>query len=263
MKSGFPLELFAREEILRSGLSLSSTKQFLNEDNFKNEIDIEASYQVLDNSFKPTAHLTTTFLVECKKNDSSPWVFFSDEFSSIGSNLVFRSQGKAAEISLHRLSPLPKHLHVVSKTAASIYVLPFKSEDSKEGRQIYDAIAKLISCYRFYSRPWPQSRHRRSHWATYFHLVVLFEGNLLLAHLHENKLSLKPVRYVLVNHIEPGPLHYSNFAIDVVRKDYLKTFLSKTKASHLILNDWIKRHGIPKDVTESISTQPRHAKNAR
>jgi len=245
LKSGFPLELYARDTILQSGLILSSSKHFLDEDSEKREIDLEASFQIVDGSYIGRLPLLDVLLIECKKNENSPWVFFSDLFVNSGTNFLLKSGNRNELINLARYAPQLKHHHNKAPNIASSYVLPFKSEDSKEARQIYEAISKLVSCYRFANRKLPRNFRSKDTLAFYYHLIVLFEGKLLLATKKDNDLFLKSVRHVVVNHIEPGPVSDSYFVIDIVHRDYLEKYLSKIKAEHLNLQRWLDKHGVP------------------
>ena len=79
VKCGFPLEIYCREKLLKSGFGLGSDQYYFDSQNKLREIDGEADIQKKIKYKDKEMILFLKIHIECKESDKKQWVFFHEK----------------------------------------------------------------------------------------------------------------------------------------------------------------------------------------
>lgn len=237
LSSGFLLELYCENKLLKKGFGVEFAQYFVDEEGVNREIDICANYQ---DSYKEKAQNTlfSSVIIECKKNKKHPWVFIED-LSGGHLNCYSDSSKVQEELNVYSIDH-----HYLKKPASKNYNVCFCGPNSRDHRQIYDAVKNVISYYEFSLeriKKLRKSSESNKVGTNIFYLTVVFDGLLFLANAKPKDIKLKEVKHVILNvsqqNKKDNKYHY--YSIDIVQKSYFDFFLNGLKKDHKSLKEKI------------------------
>jgi len=233
-KSGFPLEAFSSIILDKFGWGITPHLLFFNSaKNCYNEIDIHASKESSRKGFK---EVTETLIIECKKQEKKPWVFFEQQEP----NTDFRALQIALDSDEQPFErDFKKHYYHGKKPCA--YHFPCFVKSGKPD-VILDTVNHVIDsmafCRNLISRI--NEEYKLARVQEVFYPVIVLSGKLFSAKIltngkieitKSNHLQLKVSRAVE----EPKLLELTEdqtcfnftkeYLIDIVRKDWFESFL--------------------------------------
>lgn len=198
VKCGFPLEIYCRKELLKSGFGLGCSQYYFNSENKLREIDGEAEIQEKIKYKDEKITLFSIIFIECKKSDKKQWVFFHEEpyFSDLNFNTNIKDIKEKMNLKLPNEC---KNIHYYNfNNVAQNYVIPFCNPNSNESRQIYDSLLSLINYYEHHLK---EKIHYNvsSPYIELNFLCVVYDGVIIMAEPTENTFKLKEAKHVIVN----------------------------------------------------------------
>jgi hypothetical protein len=250
-KSGYPLEIEISSMLDKRWDEVINTDSYYDSDEGKTrDIDINAYriFDFLNGSLVFTANLT----IECKKSESSAWVFFTRpfkyNFTSISGQYIDGLQvlTKNLDSSINMeliLSSSKLHYSRLRKVAACFAEFPFqgKKSESYGKKEIFEAMTQLKK-YITYTNEKILKTNIPVTIDVYFPCIV-FDGQIFEAQIKGEMLRLKRTEHILLTTSQPSP--YSiwdlRFMIDVVSKSYFQNFLSEIDDSIKSIQQVIKR----------------------
>lgn len=218
IKSGYPLEYFCINTLLTIDWTVFSDKQYILPNGDYREIDIHATNQFSDR--RMIKDVFSSLIIECKKNHNKPWVFFKDPHTPLRYlNFLTNidSNNFSSSLKINFILGGDKHHFVSSHDVSSSYLVAFTKTNAKENRQIYEAITKVIECFKF-NKKQKEQFIRRDKYFEIVYLVVVFDGQMFLAFINGNNVTLEERNHIIV------PINYSeilqshNYTIDVVKR---------------------------------------------
>jgi hypothetical protein len=252
-KSGYPLEIEISSMLDGKWEDVISTDSYYDSDEGKTrDIDINARryYDFLDASLILLVNLT----IECKKSENSAWVFFSRPFrydiSEIDGQYIDQIQALTNfdnTINMELiLSSSRLHYSRIRKAArcfAEFHYQGKKTEISGK-KEIFEAENQLKKYVSYVNE-----KTLKGNVSTDMNFIelqfpcIVFDGEMFEAQIKGNSLGLKKVQHLLLSTSQPSP--YSewdrSFLIDVVHKDYFKTFLREIEDSTKSLRLAVKK----------------------
>jgi hypothetical protein len=240
VKCGFPLEIYCRKELLKSGFALGSGQYYFNDENKLREIDGEADIQEEIKYKGDKITLFSIIFIECKKSDKKQWVFFHDKAWLSDLNFNTNIKGLEEKINL-KLANEYKNIHYYNfKNVAQNYVIPFCNPNSNESRQIYDSLLGLIN----YAEQHLKEKIHYKGSSPYFELNVLcviYDGVIIMAEPTENTFKLKEAKHVIVNFNQRKEFKSYNYSIDIVQRSYFKKYLEIIKQDNNTIKEYIQK----------------------
>lgn len=238
--SGVPLEIFSSIVLEKLGWDIRQGSRYLSKRFDKEkEIDIIAEKESI--SFK---NIRNVLVLECKKSEKKPWVFFTQE------KMIDTARGGMVSTSnigglYERLKQNPNKLHYVGKPYHAYYLFPYTNyfgKEKKEESQIYIAINEVTNATSFLMKQYLDSYYKLGKEFNFlFHPIIVIDGNLISAKIDGENINLRPCNHLqfLVNLELEVPTEISHilkkyifktksFIIDVIKKEYLKEFLKES-----------------------------------
>lgn len=238
ISSGFPLEIYCKNQLFQKYWSVALTKYYLTKDGTYREIDCEASIRSEAKIGGNNTSFLTNMVIECKKSLNNPWVFFK-HFSVHDLNIYIDDKYCDEYCRLKTLSQLKKHHFMTMKDVAESYMVPFGNQN--ENRAIYESVYKLIELFKSFE---PHRKNPiRHHFIQVYYLTIVFDGSLFLADVNnDSKIDLKEKNHILLRVDQKSQAKYGHFAIDVVRKQYFEKYLDILRKDHTSVIDFFNKY---------------------
>ena len=240
-KSGYPLEVFCKKVLLESGFGISIGQPYLTKDGVLRSIDAEGDfYSDLRIKDRRIGFYSMAY-IECKKNDNHPWIFFQDEHTRPEINV--RSSYQGIEEFFHQLE-MKRHHYNKDGVFASSYKVAFCGADSKEAKQIYEAVQQVRGfcdhgreMYELYEKEDAEKNKNQNFIQIVVeYLTIVFDGELFMVNCLENEVVANETQYVLLVDYSKEMMKYKYYTIEIVKKDYLPTYLSDIKQTHKLIS---------------------------
>jgi hypothetical protein len=249
-KTGYPLEIEVSALLDGKWDRVVNTDTYNDKDLGKTrDIDISTyTSWTTENGIDVSVHLA----IECKKSDNMAWVFFTrpckKENLDISGHYIDGSNRMNKSFSTcgvrNYIANLSNFHYLNFSTAAVCFTelyIEGKQADCKNG-EIFEAInqikkyvldKKIITMYDedypiFIDLHFP---------------CIVFDGKMFEAQIRNGLIDLNERKHIILQTSEPALRNrsYLNFIIDIVHKDYFKTYLELIEANIRELNNRIKR----------------------
>jgi len=241
MKSGFPVEIEVINACMMKRIPMMPSMRYEYQGDLR-EIDVLAYLESASSSPKENQQYTSTeLIIECKKSESKPWVFFS---ANLGHLLTMPQVGfvkyysdfnayfeKIGERSLlgqiaHKLKN--NHYNDSTIPRCITYCEAFRDQNTRENN-IYSAIESVLS-FLSWDIDWrSESSDELGDFSTFYFPVIVLDGELLEAKQQGNGLSVRRRNHIQLRAIfDRGKV----FIIDIVRKNHFATYLQMIEEDH-------------------------------
>jgi len=253
-KSGFPTELYV--------LDVCSTKNTGRMPNIRyvyqgeeREIDLLAFFEEINPNPRGNAnpqYTTTNMVVECKKAESKPWVFFStSSFQRSGSlvhrtcyvsdfDLFFVHKGKHSLLGQIFKYLKENHYADMKIPTCISYCEAFKNPSSPS--EIYKAVDSVLSFTSCEVGRRLKECEEVGFRTNFYYPIVVLEGDMVEAKVDRGNLLVEER-----DHIQLRVTYDHNlFVVDVVRKDHFDDFFELIQKDHNEFVSSIGRINFPK-----------------
>ena len=246
IKSSFPLELEVSIILEKNGWTIFPNEYISDEVGNNYEIDTLAIKSVISKTKDNKEEIRSFFqlIIECKKCQKHPWVFFIRERQkyddnadlikhahNFGTNRPFRcsDQGPSSNLDYFKNKINYSTLNLISGTEKSTnYCQAFR--DPNQDNQIYFAIRGVLRVLDILKTQ-SNKTYYNGRWAQIIlesHIpIIVVDNNLFEGKLKKEGLEVKETKYVPL--IINSGKDLGRIIIHIVRKDYLEKFLQKTK----------------------------------
>ncbi|AET66630.1 hypothetical protein Desor_0954 [Desulfosporosinus orientis DSM 765] len=226
LKSGFPLELYCQQKVLDYNWSINMNKQYQDKDDNFREIDIEAHKQDM---IAENLRLSTRLIIECKKNHSNPWVFFREK--THGPIMYLTVAGDIDESGKenffwrhHYKETVLEHHYKTTTDKSRAYVVPFKHDNPKENRQIYESVSSVINYYKHHGLEKIRTFDRN--FIKLFYFVVVYDGKLFMADvINGEDVHVEDTSHVLLGVSNVDGKRTRHYTVDIVTKEFFGEYL--------------------------------------
>lgn len=245
--TGYPLELLVSAMLSDRDWKVFNNPSYMDSYTGQNKsYDIRAikQWELFPMKRGESLFLDVALIIECKKSEKKPWVFFVTPTSQADLDIkrLIMPHGhfctmEPAEDSEQLSSKQVTHLHHYYRLAnkGRSYTEAFVSADKPS--QIFKAISSVVEGTLFEKgTSWP-------HGYAVLYPVIVFNGDLYQAKvLTTDEIALRRTRNVQVVHSYATQVGYplggwqystTEFVVDVVRFDCLSSFLSMIEKEHL------------------------------
>lgn len=240
-KSGFPLELEVVEKLRHEGILTFPNISFQDKNGSNHEIDI---FSIIFNSKYQWKNGPTgiQLLVECKKTEKYPWVFFDEGYTSLSDAFGMISKFDFSTdlvIGDKKLNPIPNpldthltghHFNNLNIPKARTHFEAFKKPN--EQTTIYKAITNIFFGRGFIKDWFDSTKTDNEPGGRTFlnHFVIVIDGLLLAAKKDRNKFIVNEVNHLLLLTFDTQENTHSGLldneiVIDVVKKEYFSEYL--------------------------------------
>jgi len=246
-KSGFPLEIEVSSILTKGGWGVITRDYYLDEEESKpREIDASAYKRFEARKDKRASNydvLRVSLIVECEKS-IKPWVFYTTK--KYVPTYVVKVLGKPAISTNRSFSEMwMKRTHYFLPTDQEKAVIPYEPFKGRNDRQlIFESTMQVVkaTAYRMKEgRRQVESELRKTLYLMY--PIIVFDGNLF-AYTSAQELKASEYLQYLANYRfadrNMADLVGNMFLIDVVRKDYLPTYLGMLKKELADINHLIQ-----------------------
>jgi hypothetical protein len=241
LKSGYPLELSCQQQLSRHPWVGGFPEYYPTQSGSYRRIDIEACLQANWKVKKRRYFFTTDLWIECKKSESSPWVFLEGGFPN-DPNIISNINGIERQFDSRFFTRKSHHYSKVDAMADN-YLVPFKQVNSKEGMQIFDAVSNLSDYFTYRVNRCRQTEKTQDRllFIRAVHLCIVLHGILLFGKLEGGDLQLSRVERTCVHHSVWTNDKYLNCCIDVVTKDSFADYVASVERTHKFLAPYLAR----------------------
>jgi len=258
VKSGFPLEIYCRKELLNSGFGLGSSQYYFNDENKLREIDGEAGLQEEIKYKDEKIVLFSRIYIECKKSNKYHWVFFHEQppFSDLNFNTNIMEIESKMNL---RLSNEYKNIHYYNfNNVAQNYVIPLCKPNSNESRQIYDSLFSLINYNEHHLKEKIHYNVSLPYIKLNF-LCVVYDGVIIMAEPTENTFKLKEANHVIVNFHQRKEFKSYHYAVDIVQRSYFKEYIKIIKQDNNTIKEYVQKVLIDREARKAAVAKPKKA----
>lgn len=245
-QSGIPLQIYSavtldnkKWNVTRGPIYAESASKLNN----ANEIDILAKKESVIKGVK------NVLVIECKKQETKPWVFFKQNnvnVDPITLNISCNGEGGGG-CAYEFFEKNFNRTHYFNKPLYSYYLHPFSSRDDEtRPNPIFKAITQVVMAFAFYMNQDQEFLNMTdSKQISLFYPVIVLDGRLFSANIsneefNEYNLTEEDHISLLINYELEKPYRmWSNnkmwtiktkrLIIDIVKKEYLETFLDEIK----------------------------------
>jgi len=238
-RSGFPLEVHV--------LNVCSTKNTGRMPSLRyehkgepRELDLLAFFDTIEKKAKGKAapqHTATHLIVECKKSEEKPWVFFSSpsyafkdqaDFLKYASDFDPYFSRRGLPPLLSQVRPRINNSHYANPTMPRCiaYYEAFKGTSGLN--EIYRAIDSVVT-YLSYTHESHLQRERETGIYTAFYLpVVVLDGYLFEVSMQGDQVHVLERQHLQLRTFQGGEVHI----IDVVTREHFEQFFNEVHAFH-------------------------------
>jgi len=258
LKSGFPLELEISRKLEDKEWNVLQN-EYISEENSDQEYEVDIiGLRMFEKEFdRIKFKLFSKLVIECKKSEKYPWVFFTREKQSI--DKAHRLIKQVANFGVNRPFRLPQHhyyddidflgeqidyesLSVFSwEKKATSYSQAFR--DPNKENQIYRTIKSLLRNLRIIknkqNKSLSQGRWSEIILEMYFPIIVL-DGDLFEGFLNEGDFTINEINYVPLV-INSGENNLRRILVHVLKKDYFESLIENIhKDSEKLIEEYSK-----------------------
>lgn len=246
LKSGFPLELEISRKLEDREWNVLQN-EYISEEEKDQEYEIDIlGIKMFEKDINGTKFkLFPKLIIECKKAEKHPWVFFTREKQAV--DKPHRLIKQVSNFGVNRPFRLPNHkfyydfdylgneidfigLNTFSwKTKATSYCQAFR--DPNKENQVYKAIRSLLRNLRIIKNKQNKSLSQ-GQWSEiileiYFPIIVL-DGNLFEGYLDKEELEINEIDYIPLV-INSGENDLQRVLVQIVKKDYVEALIDNIK----------------------------------
>lgn len=244
--SGFPLELELVQKLRERKIITFPNISFQDSERYNHELDI-VSIIYGDKSTWKFGVSGIQLLIECKRANKYPWVFFEEVHNPLNYGLAskidfcsdFSLDQKEFNPLIGSLNSDSHHYNQVSLPISRTYFEAFKEENNNTS-QIYKAVTSIFHGKRYLKNWFDKSRISSIEKGRAFlnHFAIVLDGSLILATKDGTDFKLKEVDHVILKTVDTlsnnnKSLMGEEIIIDIIRKDYFSSYLD-------LLNDDVK-----------------------
>ncbi|MDD3175138.1 MAG: hypothetical protein PHU51_01525 [Candidatus Nanoarchaeia archaeon] len=244
LKSGFPLELNVASILEDKGWNVLQN-EYISEGDHEYEIDIIA-FKIFEAEYENiTFKLRTRFIIECKKSEKHPWVFFMREkqefdtsykllkrISNFGINRPFRlkSNGSSEDINFLKNEIGYDDLNVFKwNNKSTSYCQAFR--DPNKENQIYFAIKSLLRNLKIIQNKLNKSLYDGQWTEIFLNIdfpVIVLDGNLFECFLKKGDLKINSSSEIpfITNY---GETNQEKILINILKINQLENFIEKVE----------------------------------
>lgn len=252
MKTGYPLEIEI-SSILDRGWTVLNTDSYFDRDEGKlRDIDIRADrYEEAFPLF-----LSTSLVIECKKDESFAWVFFTRPFD-FGQEYVNGQYLDELQIGCKSSRPTQLRELVLGKSefhyenfkrVAVAYdafpIKPKKSSYEQKKREIFEAQNQLKKYICSTNEQTMKEKYDGLFRFDFYFPCIVFQGQMYEAQLDRGKVELTPKRHILLTtQYRPSYSIWEQlYLIDVVNRTHFRTYLGKVRKNIKSLQKNLAKH---------------------
>jgi hypothetical protein len=238
-KSGFPLELHALNVCSRRNTGRLPSLRYEHNKQLR-EIDLVAFFETIKLvGLKKTRpqHTRTCLIIECKKSEAKPWVFFTSPAYSFESVISFLKYSSDFDryFSRKRLPHLlPRIFKQLTKSHYSNATIPrgisyteaFKATTTPS--EIYKAIDSVVSYLNHAREIRLAARKEYGVYTEIFLPVILLDGRLYEASLENDQINLEERTHLQLRTFYQEEI----YIIDVVTREQFENFFLEVEAFH-------------------------------
>lgn len=244
-KSGFPLELEIIEILRNSGSLTFPNISFQDENGLSHEIDIFSI--IFDEKYeRKSGACGIQLLVECKKTDKYPWIFFDEGYNpltdafGVGSKIDYSTDILIKEEKFNPLEGMYNsylsghHFNNLNFPKTRTHFEAFKKPN--EQTTIYKAITNIFSGRKFLSDWFSKTEVKDGGKGRTFlnHFVIVLDGLLLYAAKENTSFNIQEVNHLLLLTFDTQENKHTGLldneiVIDVIKKEYFPEYLKLLK----------------------------------
>lgn len=236
MDTGFPLEMQVSSILNQQGWKVTNGAYFIDKDENKGrEIDIITSIHRSQMSSDCIAtEIVFSLIIEIKKSEKHPWVFFTSEQHSILDTLLpkkYVSTGFIIDKSdinkIMRANTVQAHERIGKN-----FYQGFTGNNSRD--DIYKALSGTTKALNYFIEKSIYSIESGDKLLEYFEPVVIVKGKLFESYINkEGEMKLDEANYIQTyfNYLSPEYSTINKNVIHVINFDYLEDFLTEKKAA--------------------------------
>lgn len=254
MKTGYPLEIEI-SSILDRGWEVFNTDSYFDRDEGKlRDIDVRAD-RYSPNKLLPL-YLTTCLVIECKKNESFDWVFFTRpldfDFGDVSGQYLDELQIRCKSSRPTQLRELileksKLHYKEFERVAVSYDAFPLKPKKSgyeRMKREIFEAQNQLKKYICYTNEQTTKERYEGLFRFDFYFPCIVFHGQMYEATFNGRKMELTPKKHILLaTQYRPSySVWEQGYLIDVVRRTYFRSYLRKVRKDIKSLQDNLAKH---------------------
>ena len=251
-KSGFPLELEIVEILRGAGVLTFPNISFQDQNGFTHEIDILSI--IFDDKYEAKSGAAgIQLLVECKKTEKYPWLFFDEGYNpltdafGVGSKVDYSTD---KVIDGKKFNPLQSmynshlaghHFNNFNFPKARTHFEVFKKPN--EQTTIYKAITSIFSGRKFLNEWFDKTEKKEDGKGRTFlnHFVIVLDGLLLYATKEKESFAINEVNHLLLLTFDTQENKHSGLldneiVIDVIKKEYFPEYLKLLKKDAELFN---------------------------
>jgi len=194
-----------------------------------------------------------TLIIECKKSENHPWVFFNQgkENTKEASLTLTTHLGKNEEViyELIREKGMFKEHYYYKKPLSAYYFVSNVKQDCKKSKEIFEAVTKVLDACLFYVNQKAKILEEckklklklpESYLINFFYPIIVLDGKLYEVRIMGEKEYIDEVKHISLlveyelekpylaqslNENIYKPVFSKSFIVDIVRLDYFKEFL--------------------------------------
>lgn len=255
-KTGYPLEIEISSVLdLAKGWEIINTDSYFDKDEGKQrDIDIVAN-KYLPSTEELPVFIETSLIIECKKDDNFTWVFFTRPFKfeehevtgHYTDEIQMRTRNTLVDY-LREIVFKDWHLHYIEskRVAVSFDEFPIKAKKGTyeaKRKEVFTAENQLKKYITYmYEQECNESTPHADRIMFCFPCIV-FDGTMFEAIVDKGRVELRESNHILLS--TQSRATYSNwdlsFLIDVVTKDYFKSFLEEVNTDVKSLFSLVKK----------------------
>ncbi len=239
--SGHPVSIKVSNTLIKNGWFIKNAPRYFDK-GIKDyrELDI---YAERDSSFIKGKDI---LLIECKKNHSHPWIFFTQNKlnkSVYTLNIAETTKGKIYDW-IKNKNLFQKHYYY-NKKLSSYSIVGLKNPDKKQSKEIYMATNQVITALYFYINQiidFVESNKFILKVPFFYYPLIVFDGGLFEAKVEEDKIKIEEANHIsflvereldepttldLMQRDKILPLFSKQIIVDIIKLDYFDEFLKK------------------------------------
>jgi hypothetical protein len=239
MKTGYPLEIEVSSVLDKDWEGVINTDTYYDRDESKlRDIDILA-YKNLAIKTQPLLSTFVSLAVECKKDENFAWVFFSRplkfSFEDIDGQYVDQTQMASnnfenLQVMEMILGKCPLHYENMKRKAVTydaVYIKGNKNSYEGKKREIFEAQNQLKKYIDYSIEQLTKADLRGGHVIQNYFPCIVFDGRMYEAIVESGDLSLRESDHLVLatSYKSQYSVWERNLLIDIVRKNYLETYL--------------------------------------
>lgn len=246
-KTGFLLEIDVQESFDKKGWFTRPNARFLTEDG---EVEIDLlTHKTISNKDR-TGFDSISVICSCKKSESNPWVFYLIKrhiWDRISQILKFTSTygtiGKSPSVTQAKIYWLNENININNlninnfKLRGKTYYVAFADPKNIKGKQIYEAITKIIKYLKYHLDEERESNKRITAQKinTIYLPIIVLEGLLFGITKRKGDANIEEEKFIPLV-IETGDPRLDRLLIYIVKKDHLGSFISTLEEDLKLFN---------------------------